>query len=56
MRIDGSGTPTCTTVPGEVARVERLLEHLGAADRLDTHVGTVAVGERADRLDRVGVA
>ena len=41
---------------GEVARVERLLEHLGPADRLDAHVGAVAVGERADRLDRVGVA
>ena len=39
---------------GEVARVERLLEHLGAPDRLDAHVGAVAVGERADRLDRIG--
>ena len=39
---------------GEVAREERLLEHLGPADRLDAHVGAVAVGERADRLDRVG--
>ena len=41
---------------GEVARVERLLQHLGAPDRLDAHVGTVAVGERADRLDRIGLA
>ena len=41
---------------GEVARVERLLQHLGAADGLDAHVGAVAVGERADRLDRIGLA
>ena len=41
---------------GEVARVERLLEHLGPADRLDAHVGAVAVGQRADGLDRVGLA
>ena len=39
---------------GQVAGVERLLEHLGVADRLDAHVGAVAAGERADGLDRVG--
>ena len=37
----------------EVARVERLLQHLGPADGFDAQVGAVAVGERADRLDRV---
>ena len=40
----------------EVARVERLLEHLGATDRFDADVGAVAVGERADRFDGIGVA
>ena len=39
----------------EVTGVERLLQHLGPADGLDAHVGAVAVGERADRLDRVGL-
>ena len=53
--MSGSGTPTCTTRAGEVAGVERLLEHLGAADGLDAHVGAVAVGEGADRLDRIGL-
>ena len=37
----------------EVAGVERLLQHLGAADGLDADVGAVAVGERAHRLDRI---
>src|SRR6266511_1396090 len=37
----------------EVAGVERLLEHLGPADRLDADVGAVAVGELADALHRV---
>ena len=37
-------------VPGE----EGLFEHGGVADGLDAHVGAVAVGERADRLHRIG--
>ena len=40
----------------EVACVEGLLEHLGAADRFDADIGAVAVGERADRFDRIGAA
>ena len=39
---------------GEVAGVERLLEHLRVADGLDAHVGAVAVGEGPDGLDGVG--
>ena len=38
---------------GEVAGVERLLQHLRAADGLHAQIGAVAVGERADGLDRV---
>ena len=38
---------------GEVAGVERLLEHLRVADRLDAHVGAVAAGGGPHRLDRV---
>ncbi|CAO0829037.1 hypothetical protein SMICM17S_11848 [Streptomyces microflavus] len=38
---------------GEVAGVEGLLVRLRAADGLDDDVGAVAVGEGADRLDRV---
>ena len=30
--------------------------HLGVTDRLDADVGAVAAGQRADRLDRVGLA
>ena len=37
----------------EVARVERLLQHFGPADRLDAHVGAVAVGELLDPGDHV---
>ena len=51
--MSGVGTPTCTTVPARSRRVERLLEHLGSPDRLDAHVGAVAVGELADPLDGV---
>ena len=39
----------------EVTRVERLLQHFGPADRLDAHVGAVAVGGGAHGLDRVGL-
>src|SRR5215469_13796175 len=40
--------------PGQVPCVERLLVGLNPADRLDHHVGTVALGQFPDRLDRVG--
>ena len=52
MRISGFGHADLHDGAGEVAGVERLLEHLRVADRLDAHVGAVAVGERLDRLDR----
>ena len=54
MRISGFGHADLHDGAGEVAGVERLLEHLRVADRLDAHVGAVAVGERLDGLDRVG--
>ena len=52
--MSGVGTPTCTRVPGQVARHEGLLHHGGVPDRLDADVGPVAAGERPDRLHRVG--
>ena len=52
--MSGSGTPTCTTVPGQVAGEERLLQHARVADRLDAHVGAEAAGGVPDRLDRIG--
>ncbi len=40
---------------GQVAGLERLLVHVRVADRLDAHVGAVAVGDRPDVLDGVGL-
>ena len=56
MRHVGVGHADLHDGAGEVAGEERLLEHLRVADGLDAHVGAVAVGERPDRLDRVGLA
>src|SRR5512140_1898772 len=50
-RMSGVGTPTSTTVPA----IERLQVGLGAADRLDHHVGAVPAGQLLDPLDRVGL-
>ena len=52
--ISGVGHADQDDGAGEVAGVEGLLVGLGAADRLDHHVGAEAAGELADRLDRVG--
>ena len=41
---------------GQVAGVERLLPGLGTADRVDHHVGAVAVGQVLDGLDDVELA
>src|SRR6185295_11076282 len=64
MVMSGAGTVVLVGVPTpdmhhgarEVARVERLLEGLGPADRVDDDVRAVAVGEFLHRLDHVALA